>query len=296
MEKRESQNHKKVLRAVVIFTLVAVFCWWIGVLIDQAFPNLSSTTLGANGEKETPGMGIFIVAPLLTVILLLLTRQIAWRDLLFVPHFRGVGRWYILAFFIYPIVTCITLLLFHNFWILTVKDWYFPWLLSIFITGFFTLLIKNIFEESVWRGFLTTHIHKLFPKNILWVYVIVGIIWSLWHLPYYFVFLPDLVIHDFIPYGRWALAIISIPLTICWSIMYTELLFLSRSIWPLVLMHTVEDGLVNPIILNWFIDISKEWIWLVHPIYGFFPNMLFLLFGLWLMRKRKHKEALEILW
>lgn len=138
---------------------------------------------------------------------------------------------------------------------------------------------------------MTTHVRKLFPKNIVWVYVIVGLIWSLWHLPYYFVFLPDAIIDDFIPYGRWAMAFISIPLTICWSIMYTELLFLSRSIWPLVLMHTVEDGLINPIILNGFIEISQEWIWLVHPIFGLFPNVLFLIFGLWLMKKRIKQEA-----
>lgn len=56
MKNTEQQNLKKVLRSVIIFTIVALFCGWIGVAIDQAFPDLAPATIGANGEKETPGM------------------------------------------------------------------------------------------------------------------------------------------------------------------------------------------------------------------------------------------------
>ncbi|MEK8199237.1 MULTISPECIES: hypothetical protein [Lysinibacillus] len=41
---------------------------------------------------------------------------------------------------------------------------------------------------------------------------------------------------------------------IFWTVMYTEIYLLTKSIWPIVLMHTTEDALVNPLI---FKDISK---------------------------------------
>jgi CAAX amino terminal protease family protein len=46
--------------------------------------------------------------------------------------------------------------------------------------------------------------------------------------------------------------------------MYTEIFFLSHSLWLVVLMHTMEDAL-NPLISEGFVNIPSEYNWLISP-------------------------------
>ena len=75
---------------------------------------------------------------------------------------------------------------------------------------------------------------------------------------------------------------------IVWTIMYTELFFLSRSLWVIILMHTMEDAL-NPLISEGFIVIDPSKTLLVSPTFGAVPLTMYLLIGLYLRRVRKAK-------
>ena len=58
----------KNIRNIIIFAFVAFFCGWLGVLIDKF--------IEPQPEGETLGMGIWLILPLLTVILLKLFAEI----------------------------------------------------------------------------------------------------------------------------------------------------------------------------------------------------------------------------
>ena len=57
------------------------------------------------------------------------------------------------------------------------------------------IVLKNVAEEGAWRGYLTPAlIGRQLPDP--WVWLIVGMIWSLWHLPYYFWFLDEALLRS----------------------------------------------------------------------------------------------------
>lgn len=40
--------------------------------------------------------------------------------------------------------------------------------------------------------------------------------------------------------------------------MYTEIFRITKSVWPLVIMHTMEDAVINPLRLLGFISVEKK--------------------------------------
>src|SRR5690606_19069837 len=100
-------------------------------------------------------------------------------------------------------------------------------------------LIKNIFEEAVWRGYLTSKLTQLKLKD--WqIYGVAGIIWGGWHIPYYLFFLPTADMYSVLPVDKLTFAAVAIVNMIGWTVMFVELFRLTGSIWPCVLLHTVE--------------------------------------------------------
>lgn len=57
--------------------------------------------------------------------------------------------------------------------------------------------------------------------------------------------------------------------------MYTEVFFLSRSLWLVVLMRTMEDAL-NPLISEGFAVIPLDKTLLISPTFGAIPLMIYL--------------------
>ena len=158
---------------------------------------------------------------------------------------------------------------------------YFP----VFIAAFLPQCLKNIFEESVWRGYLTVKVEQL-TQNEWLVYLVVALVWQVWHLPYYLILLDDAYLASFFPFGNVLFVVTSFVVIGVWTIMYTEIFFLSRSLLLVVLMHTMEDSL-NPLISDGFAVVSPDKALLVSPCFGLFPLLLYLVIGLWLRRIRK---------
>ena len=104
--------------------------------------------------------------------------------------------------------------------------------LGILLTQIGTQFIKNIFEESVWRAYLT----KL---SDLKLYLLVGFIWWIWHLPYIMKFLSDREIQNTLPVGRFTFFLIGMITVASWTVMYTEIFRITKSAWPLVIMHNI---------------------------------------------------------
>jgi hypothetical protein len=66
---------------------------------------------------------------------------------------------------------------------------------------------------------------------------------------------------------------------VCWAVMFIELYRVTKSIWPGVLLHMVEDSLVNPLVVSGFVSIAAGKEILISPIIGITTSILYLLIG-----------------
>ena len=274
---KNMKANKRTLRNVILFSFVAVVCGWVGVGVDKL--------LGQPSNLESLGALIFISSPILCMVLLRLFGGDGWKDLPLKPNFRRNARWYLFAIVVYPVVIGITLFVGKLFGWVDVSKFsiaaYFP----VFIAAFLPQCLKNIFEESVWRGYLTVKVEQL-TQNEWLVYLVVALVWQVWHLPYYLILLDDAYLASFFPFGNVLFVVTSFVVIGVWTIMYTEIFFLSRSLLLVVLMHAMEDAL-NPLISDGFAVVSPDKALLVSPSFGLIPLLLYLVIGLWLRRIRK---------
>jgi len=270
---------KTSLRNIMIFIVVVLLCGWFGVVVDKLIPE--------QPQGDTLGMGIWLISPLLATILLRSFAGDGWRDIGLLPNFKGNLKWYVIALFIYPAVTTLVLLISYVFDWIDFSAFNLSTVLSVFLSGLLIQFVKNFFEESVWRGYLTSKLSNL-KVNDFWLYLIVGGVWGAWHIPYFLVFLSESDIISVLPVNRWLFTIIGIVTMICWTVMYTEIYLMTRSIWPLVLMHMTEDALVNPLILDGYIKLAQGKEFLVSPSAGILTTFLYLIVG-WLLRMKRKK-------
>ena len=274
---------RKTRRNILVFILLALASGWLGVLVDLS--------IGPQPGDETLGMGVWLVLPLLATLLLRLSAGDGWKDIGLRPNFLKNINWYLVSVIIFPIVTALVLALG------TVMGWVSlsNFNTKTFIAGFSSLLIanfiKNIFEEFVWRGYLTTKLLSLGSKD-LWVYLIVGGIWGLWHLPYYLFFLPQADMNQVLPVDRLLFSLIAIVTMTGWSVMFVELYRITGSIWSVVVLHTIEDSLINHLVTDGHLTIGLRKEILISPIVGVITCAFYITVGLWLRRSRVSKEKL----
>lgn len=273
----------KTFRNVAIFSLAAISCGWIGVGLNQL--------LGEPSNLESLGSLIFIATPIVCMILLRLFAGDSWKDLPLRPNFKQNSRWYLFAIAVYPVVIGITLLIGKLCGWVDVSKFSFAAYLPVLGAAFLPEFFKNIFEESVWRGYLTVKMEQL-AKNEWVIYLVVALVWQAWHLPYYLVLLDDAFLATFFPYGEAMFVLVSTLVICVWTIMYTEIFFLSRSLLLVVLMHSMNDAL-NPLISEGFTVISVDKTLLVSPLFGIIPTLIYLEIGLYLRKIRKSKGRIH---
>ncbi len=262
--------NKITIRNIVLFIVVVIVSGWIGVLVDSI--------LAEQPQGDSLGMGIWLVLPMVTAIAIILFSKVSWKDIGFMPNFKGNIKWYMTSVLIFPIVTAIILIIGSmTKWIdlsaLNLKS--FVW---VFCSTLLINFIKNIFEETVWRGFLTSQLVKLNLNDWI-IYFIVGCVWGIWHLPYYLVFLSETVIQAVLPGSRVVFAVVAIITMLCWSVMFIEIYRVTKSIWPCVILHMVEDSLINPLVISGYINIAAGKEILISPINGLITSTLYLAVG-----------------
>jgi membrane protease YdiL (CAAX protease family) len=243
-------------------------------------------------EGDSLGMLLWLVLPMLAVVLIILFQKISWTELGFIPNFKGNGKWYVASFLIFPIVTGIVLL------VGVAAKWIDASALNprsfilVFAGSLLVNFIKNIFEETVWRGYLTSQLIKV--KLADWkIYLIMGLVWGVWHVPYYLVFLPAADIQLVLPVSRGVFAAVAVVTMVAWSVMFVELYRVTKSIWPAVILHMVEDSLVNPLVIAGYISIVPGKELLVSPITGVFTSVLYLAIGLGIRAYRTRPPRLS---
>ncbi|WP_042274332.1 CPBP family intramembrane glutamic endopeptidase [[Clostridium] dakarense] len=105
----------------------------------------------------------------------------------------------------------------------------YPLSLIIFITPF--AIIGGGLEEIGWRGFL---LPKLLEKfSLIKATLIVGCVWSIWHIPMWFVVGSHQQKLIFLPFAISCIAT---------SFIMTPLFYKTRSIWLCILLHAIDNA------------------------------------------------------
>jgi membrane protease YdiL (CAAX protease family) len=278
------ERHSPTLRNVIIFTLVVLASGWIGQAVNH-FTHQAS--------EESLGMLIWLVSPLFAMIILRSFAGDGWKDIGLKPLLKGNLIWYSVALLIFPLITTICAWTGSALGWITMNHFNYSLFFVAFTAALLPNFIKNIPEEFVWRGYLTPKLILLKAKD--WqLYLLVGIIWGVWHIPYYLYFLESEIISSFTSLKPALFIPLTIVTMIAWSVIFVELWLITKSIWPVVLIHMVEDAFVNPMILdsNFQIDPAKEL--LIHPVAGLLSIALYVLAGLMVRQYRLKKELKSV--
>ncbi|WP_144611619.1 type II CAAX prenyl endopeptidase Rce1 family protein [Bacillus cereus] len=271
-------NRKHVKLHLIIFVLIVLASGWIGVFLDSLLTD--------QPEGNSLGMGLWLILPFFVSILLrVLSRN--WHDFGIKPNLKGSFKWYFVAILIYPFVTLITISLALFFGVVNISNFEMSSLCSLILMSTIGNFIKNIFEEFSWRGYLTPKLIELKLNDWL-IYLVSGLIWALWHAAYYIVFLPN---EYFESISRLNMLLSGCILMVCWSIMYVEIYRLTKSVWPCVIMHAIEDAVPTVLVtITGIITLTNSSDFWLNPISGVVATIIFLGIGIVLRSIRIKKE------
>lgn len=242
----------KSIRNLVIFTVVAWGSGFLGIAIDRLDP--------PQNPMEGLGALIWLISPLAANLLLRSLGGDGWKDFGFKLNFRESWIWYLVALLIVPLITIITLGLGVFFGAVSLTGFAqkgFYAFLPLMFTVFMTVMVKNIFEEFAWRGYLTPRFEAIkmhpFVNSIL-----TGFIWAGWHVPYYLYFLDRAVFREHTSLSVPAFILLAFLLLPFHALAYGELRLLSKSIWTVWLLHTVANTISLSLISQGFVTLKTD--------------------------------------
>ena len=261
------------LTRLVVFSVVVLGSGWIGLLVDDA--------LGAAHSMKGQGSLVWIMTPLLVGAVLALSDPSLRRSYA-VSWLPGRLRAYGVAIGVFPLSFVVAIAVGWAAGVLS------PGGLGAFgsavAVNVLPTVLKNIAEEGAWRGYLTPGLlRRRLPDPAVWL--VVGVVWGAWHLPYYLWFLDESLIRSVYDVPPIIFALIAVPVTICWVPLFTELRILSGSIWPGLIAHSIANLIQIPLTLGG-LPIKPGWGLLVSPMVGIIPNAIVLAAGLGLWARR----------
>ncbi|CAN7759109.1 type II CAAX endopeptidase family protein [Paenibacillus sp. LjRoot153] len=263
-------KENKTLRNIIIFSIIALSCGWIGRLVDLQV---------GTDENGSLGQLIWIVSPLLCMVILRSWMGDGWKDFGIHPRFKRSIFLYMFNILFFPFMATVII------GISLASGWAdMPPSSSTYLAAFGMALLpsffKNIFEEFAWRGYMAPKLFTLGYNRFL-VHMAVGVIWGAWHFPYLFMFVDTTEsMITYIP--RMMIGVIAM------SILYGEILLMTRSVWPAVVMHTMGNAFIDTLILEKFIHIHEEFSIVAMPSpEGVLTIALTGLAGLWVYKRRR---------
>lgn len=271
MSKRDKMN-------LTIFVFVTITAGFFGCLLDQILPE--------QPEGNSLGMGLWLILPFLTGIVL----RILNKDLKQIgakPNFKNNLKWYAVSVLVFPCVMLVCIVAAKMMGALIVGKTELSALFILMLSAFFENCVKNIFEEFAWRGCLVPYLEKT-GINDWFLYAASGLVWGMWHITYYMFFLPD---EYFTEISRPMMVVVGIVLMIFWSPLFVELRRLTNSVWPCVILHSMEDAVPTMLFVTAnVLRIKKNYFVMLDPISGIVPAALVFIIGLGLRNYRIKKE------
>lgn len=278
----------KTVRNVIIFAAATLLGGFLGIAIDQANPPAD--------PMQGLGALVWLATPLLTHLLLRAYGGDGWKDGGLRPHLRSNGRWYLFALLSFPLVAFVIMVVGALFGVTSLDGFAEQGLaafLSLLGVNFAAAMMKNIFEEFAWRGYLTPRLAtlKLHPAV---QYTLTGFIWASWHIPYYLYFLNRDTLTEFTSLSLGAFILLSFVLLPFHSVTYGELRLLTGSVWPAWLLHNVANAVTFTLISGRFITIEAGQSTLFSPgTEGLLGTVLFGMLGVALYQYRMKRTQRE---
>lgn len=258
---------KKAKTDLVLFIFITLTSGWIGVFVDHI--------LTGQPKGQSLGMGIWLVSPFFCAIFFRI-REKEWKSAGLGLYIRKGWKGYLIAVFIYPAITAVTLFPAMYFGCADAAANSWITFRTLVLASFAGSFLKNIFEEFAWRGFLTPKLLESGLNDWL-VYGISGMTWGLWHSAYYLVFLGN---EYFTDTSRLQMLLSGCFIMILWSILFTEVYRMTKSVWPCVIMHTMEAAF--PAVIGATVQFNTIGQVIFHPETGLVAIILILSAGLYL--------------
>ena len=266
-------------RNLVIFTVLVLGSAVLAGVIEPL-------TVPPGAEPGTPGLGqlLWIIAPLGVMLLLRIFGGDGWADFGWRPNFKGNGFWWLVSILIFPAVITVSVLIGVLLGGLELDVNMFSAFAAALLPGLISAMIKNVFEEFAWRGYLAPKVYSL-NMNIWLSHAIVGLVWGAWHLPFVYVFWPYLT-----PDMLWTFVPLLLVGTFSQSVVYGEIRLATASVLPAWVMHTIGNAIGNALLLSSFIQFDPGWERLVSPgAESVVSIVLMFAIGYWLHRRRKNE-------
>lgn len=275
-------NKSTISRNLIIFTIVTLSAGWIGAWVNTVIPSPS--------PQQSLGLLIFLLFPFLTVFLLRGFGGDGWKDFGLRLNLRGNWGWYLLALLMYPAAILLTLGLGAVFGTTTfegLRTQGFGALLSVIGLGFAMSIMKNIGEEFAWRGYLTPRFNALGLGNFA-NHMLTGVIWGLWHVPYWLFLLGPDLINEYSSLGVTGFIIVGLIGIFPAALVYGELRLKTGSLWPAFLAHNIINALSPQLVMQGFVDINPNAELFFSPaLDGLLMMAFFWALGIWMLRKQR---------
>ena len=279
----------KIIRNIVIVALFTVGGGWLGIWLN----NITGNTMP---PMQSLGALIWLTTPALSGILLRAIGGDGWKDSGFGLNLISGWKWYLIGILVYPLAALLTFGLGALLGIVSADGFAaqgFGVYLSVAGTMFVGSLMKNIFEEFAWRGYLTPRLEaaKIHP---LMNHFIVSLLWMTWHLPYYYYYLDRALLESALTTSIPVFLITGYIVMFPTSILFGELRLLSKSVWPVFILHNIINALSMPLLMNGFIKVNGPLGFVFTPTNeGIITSIMFGVAGWMLYQYRMKKEASE---
>lgn len=276
----------KIKRNIMIVALFTVGGGWLGIWLNQITGNTSA-------PMQSLGALVWLTTPALSGFFLRAFGGDGWKDAGFGLNLRDGWQWYLVAILVYPLASLLTFgmaallrAVSTDGFAVQGVDAYASAVVVILIGS----LMKNFFEEFAWRGYLTPRLEAAKVHPLL-NHLIVGVLWWLWHLPYYYYFLDRATLQNSISTSIPVFLVLGLISILFTSVLFGELRLTSKSVWPGLILHEVINGLSMPLIFNGFIKINGSLGVIFTPTNeGVVTSILLGLAG-WLLYQHRMKNA-----
>lgn len=270
-------ERKRTKRNLIIFTILVLGFAGLAGVVEQV-------AVLAGADSDTSGLGqlLWLLSPFGVSLLLRIFGGDGWGDFGVRPNFKGNGFWWWVSILVFPVVITVTLLI--GIWLggIALNVYLFSEFLAAVFAGLIFLMVKNLFEEFAWRGYLAPKVYSL-GMNIWLSHTVVGLVWGAWHLPFVLVLWPYLtreMLWYFIPFLLLG--------TISQSVVYGEIRMATNSVWPAWVMHTIGNAFGNALLLSGFMQLTPGQEYLFTPgAEGVLSVVLMFAVGYWLYQRRK---------
>lgn len=276
----------KNIRNILIVALFTVGGGWLGIWLNQVTGNTQP-------PMQSLGVLVWLTTPALAGILLRAFGGDGWKDAGFGLALPSGWIWYLVSILVYPLAALLTFGLGALLGVVHADGFAaqgFGAYLSAAGVMLVGSLMKNIFEEFAWRGYLTPRLEAARVPPML-NHLIVSLLWMTWHLPYYFYYLDRQTLNSAITVSLPVFLLMGYIVMFPTAILFGELRLISKSIWPVFILHNVINALSMPLLINGFIHVDGPLGTILTPTNeGLFVSLLFGLVG-WMLYQQRMKQG-----